>query len=258
MPTVDQRVLELMDKVDALVDSMGIGKVQRERHELEIIALFDRCRSLHRAVHLLLAQGFTHEAVILGRPLFIDSLALAEFAAVDEKQRGSLAVGWMLKSLQHLEGYWLDRQSRGDDVTYELAHMERQRRELQEYASSRGYGTQHWQPGDHAKGLADKHGRGSEYGGYLVSHMFVHGTTTVTSERYSWTEEGSAIVSGPSTNKRWERDAGIFASHSMLRGARAACRMFDWVEPPELHELLESLASLAGAERVKRSDEVGG
>jgi hypothetical protein len=254
MPTVDHRVLELMDKVDALVGSMG-GKFDGERYELEIAALFNRCRSLHTAVHLLLAQGFIHEAVILGRPLFIDSLALAEFAAVDEKQRGSLVVGWMLKSLQYLEGFWLDRQSRGDEVTYELAHMERQRRELQEYASSRGYGTSHWRPDDHAKGLAEKHGRDSEYGGYLVSHMFVHGTTAVISEHYSWTDEG-AVVGGPQSSKRWERDAGLFASHSMLRGARAACRMFDWAEPPELHELLESLASLVGAERVERSHDV--
>jgi hypothetical protein len=256
MPTVDQRVLELMDKVDRLVGSMG-GKFQGEPHELEIAALFNRCRSLHSAVHLLLAQGFTHEAVILSRPLFIDSLALAEFAAVDEKQRGSLAVGWMLKSLEHLEGYWHDQQSRGDDRTYELAHMERQRREIQEYASSRGYGTKHWQADDHAKRLADKHGRGSEYAGLLVSHMFVHGARTVTSEHYSWTDEG-AVVGEPQSSKPWERDAGLFASHSMLRGARDACLMFGWTEPPELHELLESLASLVGAERVERRDEVGG
>ena len=220
------------------------------------MALFDRCRSLHRAVHLLLYEGFTHEAVILGRPLFIDSLALAEFAAVDEKQRGSLAVGWMLASIQHFEGYWLDRQSRGHDVTYELAHMERQRREFQEYASSRGYGTQRWQPHHHAKDLADKHARGSEYGGYLVSHMFVHGTTTVVSERYSWTDEG-AVVGGPQSSKRWERDAGLFASHSMLRGARDACRMFGWTEPPELGELLDSLALLV-AERAQRGDDLDG
>jgi hypothetical protein len=242
-----------MDKVDRLVGSMA-GKFDGEPYELEIAALFNRCRSLHTAVHLLLAQGFTHEAVILGRPLFIDSLALAEFAAVDEKQRGSLAVGWMLKSLQHLEGFWLDRQSRGDDVTYELAHMERQRREIQEYASSRGYGTSHWQPDNHAKGLADKHGRGSEYAGLLVSHMFVQGATTVTSEHYSWTDEG-AVVGGHQSSKRWERDAGLFASHSMLRGARDAGRVFGWAEPSELHELLESLASLVGAERVERRDE---
>jgi hypothetical protein len=121
--------------------------------------------------------------------------------------------------------------------------MERQRRELQEYASSRGYGMSQWQPDKHAKGLADKHGRDSEYAGYLVSHMFVHGTTTVISEHYSWTDEG-AVVGGPQSSKRWERDAGLFASHSMLRGARAACRMFGWDEPAELAALLSSLASL--------------
>jgi hypothetical protein len=141
-------------------------------------------------------------------------------------------------------------------VTYELAHMERQRREFQEYAYSRGYGTKRWEPHHHAKDLADKHARNGEYGGYLVSHMFVHGTGTAVSERYSWTDEGT-VVGGPQSSKRWERDAGLFASHSMLRGTRDACRMFGWAEPPELQEQLESLASLAGAERVERINDVG-
>jgi hypothetical protein len=55
-----------------------------------------------------------------------------------------------------------------------------------------------------------------------------------TSEHYSITDEG--VVVGPSTTtpKRWERDAGLFASHSMLLAMRAACRIFDCVEPTAL------------------------
>jgi hypothetical protein len=42
----------------------------------------------------------------------------------------------------------------------------------------------------------------------------------------------------------------------MLLAMRAACRIFGWVEPTELDELLASLASLAkGGERP---DQVGG
>jgi hypothetical protein len=76
----------------------------------------------------------------------------------------------------------------------------------------------------------------------------VHGATTVTSEHYSWTDEG-AVVAGPKSGERWERDAGLFASHSMLRGARAACHVFRWDEPTDLAMLLESLALLTHAER---------
>jgi hypothetical protein len=80
-----------MREVADLVDRVGAGeRTERIWHELEILALFDRCRSLHRAVLVLLSHdGFVHEAVMLGRPLFTDSLALAELAAVDEKRRGS-------------------------------------------------------------------------------------------------------------------------------------------------------------------------
>lgn len=250
MYTADRRVLELMDKVTNLVDAISVGRSERVWHELEILALFHRCRSLHSAVRLLLSQGFTHEAVMLGRPLFMDSLALAEFAAVDEKRRGSLAVGWVLASLQRLEHYFRDQESRGHDVSAEIEQLGKRRHEVLTYASEQGFDAKHWYPEGDPKGLADAHGRGSEYGGLLVTHMFVHGAWTATSEHYSLTEDGVVVIGEPATTpKRWERDAGLFASHSMLLGARAGCRVFGWAEPPGLGELLESVASLAQAER---------
>jgi len=81
--------------------------------------------------------------------------------------------------------------------------------------------------------------------------MFVHGTWAATSEHYSISDEGVVVVGvSTATPKGWERDAGLFASHSMLLAMRAAFRIFSWVEPTELDELLVSLASLAtGRER---------
>jgi hypothetical protein len=76
----------------------------------------------------------------------------------------------------------------------------------------------------------------------LVTGMFVHGMTTVTSERYLRTEEGVYVVGGPApTPKSWERDAGLFASHSMLFAARATCTLFGRAEPPEPGEFLEAI-----------------
>jgi hypothetical protein len=131
-----------MRDVADLVDRVGTGeRAQRVSHELEILALFDRCRSLHRAVLLLLSQqGLVHEAIILGRPLFTDSLALAELAAADDARRGSLAVGWALKSEQQLRAYFLDRRSRGHDADAELQASDRRQRRILEYAADHGYG----------------------------------------------------------------------------------------------------------------------
>lgn len=87
-------VLERMTRVSLLAGSLGGGEhSDRPPYDVEVLALFDRCRSLLGAVRLLLAHNFVHEAVMLGRPLFTDSLALAEFAAVDERRRGELVVG---------------------------------------------------------------------------------------------------------------------------------------------------------------------
>ena len=49
-PAADQRVLDLMREVAELVDRIGTKRGERIWHELEILALFDRCRSLHRGV----------------------------------------------------------------------------------------------------------------------------------------------------------------------------------------------------------------
>jgi hypothetical protein len=64
-----------------------------------VLALFDRCRSLLGAIRLRLAHGFVHEAVMLGRSLFTDSLMLAEYASADERRRVELVIGWSIASL---------------------------------------------------------------------------------------------------------------------------------------------------------------
>ena len=166
-------------------------------------------------------------------------------------------VGWVLAGLQDLENYFRNQQSRGHDVSRETEQLAVRRREALAYASRNGFRTRQWQPDDDPKRLADAHGRGEQYGGLLVTHMFVHGTWAATSDHYSITDEG--VVVGPSmaNPKRWERDAGLFASHSMLLAIRAACRIFGWTEPTaELDELLTSLASLAKGD--ERRHEVGG
>jgi hypothetical protein len=141
-----------------------------------------------------------------------------------------------------MKGYFLDRRSRGHEARADLEALAEQERLVRKYALDRDYGTKHWQPDNDAKLLADAHGRGNEYGAMRVAGMFVHGLSTVTSERYWLTDEGVYVVGGASPNpKRYERDAALFASHSMLLSARAVCRIFGWAEPPDVADLLEEL-----------------
>jgi hypothetical protein len=64
-----------------------------------VVAPFDRWRSLLGAIRLLIAHNFAHEAVMLGRALFTDSLTLAEYAARDERGRAELVIGWSMAGL---------------------------------------------------------------------------------------------------------------------------------------------------------------
>ena len=235
-------VLQLMDEVGRMVDELGgENPGDRPRHDTEILALFDRCRSLHASIRILLEQGFVHEAIILGRPLFTDSLALAEFADGSDHDRGSLAVGWILDSIQSLERYYVVSRASGADVWSELTKIGDQRREVQEYAARCGYRTRHWRPDEQVKELAEKHGRAPEYGAHLITHMFVHGATTVTSERYVLDDDGNVRISGVRPNRALERDAGLFAVNSMLHATRAACTAFNWPEPKRLTTLWQEL-----------------
>jgi hypothetical protein len=80
-----------MHDVADLVDQIGAGRAERVWHELEIRALFDRCRSLHRATLLLLEQGFVHEAVMLDRlQRFVPIIRIAVSAALSAQTVPSL------------------------------------------------------------------------------------------------------------------------------------------------------------------------
>lgn len=240
-------VRDVLNEVSGVAGSLGGGViVEGPRHNLEILALFDRCRSIFRAVWLLLERGFAHEAVMLTRPLFTESLMLAEFADAGDTQRLELVIGWSLASLADLEGIYLEGKARGDDVTDELRKIADRRAQHHAYARRHNATARHWRPTE--KQLADKHGRGDELAGFRLAHHFVHGSTMAASQRYSKVAEDTAIVGGPAAELEvWERDAGLFAAYSLLHACRAACRIFQWAEPPSLDELGQRVDGMFGA-----------
>jgi hypothetical protein len=119
-----------------------------------------------------------------------------------------------------VEGPFRDAGSRGEDVAEALSKLAERRAELEEYARRHGAGSRSWQPDDHAKQLALKHGRGDEYTALLVANQFVHGATAAISERYSQVTENTVEVGGPAVElETWG------AGHRPLRGEIGApCR----------------------------------
>ena len=237
---LDATLRDLLTEIGELAGRFGHGAVERPRHDLEALALFDRCRSTFGAIRLLLEHDFAQEAVILGRPLFTESLMLAEFAAANETRRIELVIGWSLEGLGNLEGIVKEAAARGDDASEELQDIARQRDELKGYARRHGASTLHWKPDE--KRLADAHGRGQEYIDFRLTHHFVHGSTMAVSHRYSKTDDETVAVGGPAAEvETWSAPAGLFAAFSMLHASRAACRIFGWSEPPKLQALLQRL-----------------
>jgi hypothetical protein len=114
-------VKQLLTEVAELARRLARLPVEAQAHldsiTVSVLALFDRCRSTFGAVLLLLKARFVHEAVLLGRPLFTESLMLAEWAAAEERRRKKLVVGWWLKSIADHTGLLLEAQARGDDVS---------------------------------------------------------------------------------------------------------------------------------------------
>ena len=97
---LDDEVKTLLGEAAKMGGALGDGEtVERPRHHLEIMAIFDRCRALFGAIWLLADKGFGQEALLLLRALTTDSLMLMELAAVSEKRRIEIVVGWSLAGL---------------------------------------------------------------------------------------------------------------------------------------------------------------
>jgi hypothetical protein len=233
---LDQSIHDLLDEVGEVAGRVG-GELDAAPHELAIATLFDRCRSTFGAVRLLLTHDFAHEAVMLGRSLFTESLMLAELAAANETRRAELVVGWWMASLADLEGIVREGEARGDDAPDELAGIAERRTKIERYAADRGVGTRHWKPDE--KALAAAHGRAAEYIDFRLTHHFVHGSSMAAEQRQSKADDNLVVVGGPGADvDTWGLPAGLSAATSLLHACRAACAIFGLSEPPELEPLL--------------------
>jgi hypothetical protein len=237
---LDEDVHALLGEVGAIAGAIGDDTpASRWSHEHDVGTLFDRCRGMHGAVVLLLDNGFVHEAAALGRPLFVDSLALVEIAAADDTRRIEMLVGRQLAAIADVEGMFLDMQARGEEVAGNIEHMRERRAKVEAYARRHSVGTKHWEADKDIKKLAERHGRGDEYAGYRMTHHFVHGSAAVTEDRSWFDEEDVAHIGGPTTNLEvWEAPAAMLAAYSLALACRATCEILGYKEPDGLDDLI--------------------
>lgn len=254
MPRPD--VTAHLTAISELVGAMGEPS-QMPGYYLDVIALYDRCRSMFGGLRTLLTADFSHEAAVLAGPLFVDSLVLAELAAADEPRRAQLVVGLELQGVRDVEGIILAGNNTPEDAANVAARLAGRRAEVIEAAGQLGVDAREWCPRDEVEELAKRHGRGEEYVDKLVSDQFVHGSSLARAQRYSPTEEPKEIlVGGPHAKvDDWSDGTGLFAATSMLHAARAACSIFSWPEPPEVAELLVESERLNDAPAAPQESE---
>jgi hypothetical protein len=244
---LERDVRNLLSEVAGLAESIGDPEaIERTTTQYEIATLFDRCRGMFGAAVLLLDNGFVHEAAIFCRPLFTDSLVLAETATANETRRIELVVGRRLAALADIEGIFRELQARGDDeVAPNIEYVAEQRRKAEEYARRHGAGTKHWDPSDDVKGLAERHDRGIEYAGYRMTSHFVHGSPAITQERGSLGDDDVVRVGGPAIKVDvWETASALFAAYSLALACRATCKVLGYPEPDRLNAAIKRIEEI--------------
>jgi hypothetical protein len=202
-PVTAQTILELVTRTSKLNDALRLGQsVKGPPSYASALALYDRCCSLLGAIRVLLTCDFVHEAIILARPLFTDSLALTEMAAADDKGRDEFAVRLNMTGVAQGEGVFRSARANGGDVDHLLRALAEERAEIEEYARRKGLSAKGWQPDEQAKELADKQGRSGEYVDMRVTDQFVHGSTKATSQRFQETRRRNDRCRRRSTGAR--------------------------------------------------------
>jgi hypothetical protein len=228
----DSTTMALADELAAVAKPIGVGSpVSYPRHFLEVWATFDRCRSFFGAICLLARHDFGEEAVVLARSLFGDSLMLMELAAVDEARQIEIVAGFLMTTLNSQQGIAREAQRRGEDASDDLARIQGQRADLEDYARRHGVSARSWKLNE--KDLATKYKR--EYLDFRVAHLFVHGSAFAAAQRYS--EEGDDVWIGRPSTSDWATAAVLFAASSLVCAIEAVCTIVGWPQPEELADL---------------------
>ena len=199
-------------------DRTALQWAESPYHDTFVIGMYMRARSLHDAIarHLLPAR-LSNEAMILGRPLFEESVRLGFVAELDDQRRAAHIVWWADDSYQRD----IHELKAGEAILGEagetIASLEKQRRQLAEYARARAISPRRMPD---TKAAALKLGRRADFHAFVFSHQFVHGghvsvvarrltrrdgARLCQSRRWSWItplclDMGSAI--GPSDVRR--------------------------------------------------------
>lgn len=205
------------------------------------LGMYWRCVSLFRSVLILLDNDQPEEALILARSLFAESLRLMELEDAGT-EREAILLGYYTRSLERskaLFGQKAERLGLTDDISDVLAHVEKQRRDLDNYRKRKGIGK--LEQFSSEENAATKLNRKEDLWTFLLSHGMVHGEDAA--QLFRRRKVGSDLMAFHSRTSAPDllAEVGAFAARSVSYALYAAARIFSWEVSSELQKLIESL-----------------
>lgn len=187
---------------------------------------------------VLLDEGFAHEAAIVARSLFEDSIRLAVLRQAGDNRTGYV-FSWLMESMKHAERMLREgeRDGRFDPVERDRVIQARRARLM---ADAARFGvTGRWPRFGSDEQMARQVGWHGEYHMYLYATQLVHGAETA----YFFESDpvGDADNPGQIAEPTYEvRGVAVgLAVTSVLRAHIAVAEMLGWAGAPEAQALLD-------------------
>jgi hypothetical protein len=181
---------------------------------------------------------------MLWRSLFTDSLRMRELAAAEKKVRIAIELGHYAYSLEQTKKRFQRAKRLGvtDDISRELAHIEDQKRAMENYRKR--FEIEKLKRFSSEENLINKLNLGVDLWTFLHSHGFVHGEDIAQSYRRRKTQAGVLAFFSHTADPDFLAGVGLAAAQAILDTHLAAGKIFGWQFPPELEKLIENLGEL--------------
>jgi hypothetical protein len=239
------RVRELLERIEkSILSGLPEEGVSVTPADAIAVGMYWRCMSLFYSIILLLNNNQPEEALMLWRALFSDSLRLRELEAAGKKGRIAIELGHYAHSLERTKQRIQQAKSLGvtDDITSEMAHIEKQKRGMENYRKR--FGIEKLKRFSSEENLINKLNLKVDLWTFLYSHGFVYGEDIVQTHRRRKIQADVLAFFYHTPDTGFLAGVGLAAARSIVDAHEAAGKMFGWQVLAELRELIEELANL--------------
>ena len=232
--------LPLFRRVIRIAEEIRPQEFKVDRLDAVSVQLYWRCYSLFQAILLLLPKRFGEEALLLARPLFTDSLRLAELAE-HESRRPQLILGWMNRSIEELKGLFRHSAKIGLDKNPEQIEAKLADHQKDILSLRAKYHVSKLAKFRSEADAASRYGRGDDFWTFLLSHEIIHGSDAAFLFRRSPVKDGHMHLLAQTEDPKLLDAIGAYSALSMMMAIDATSKILGWSLPQDFSQLREQL-----------------